>query len=152
MAFLCIGVLHFALRRSAEITHATERESSRGCSNSSSSSSNGNRNNSIPASKIHIKYEFIRRKICAYVLYVCCVYATLAAIYAYIFPRRIRIHIPCCLLHTCIFVYVLLFTFFCTLRIWAKFVRREREREKEGVHWPTDWLIAVPAAQGTKNV
>jgi len=23
MAFLCIGVLHFALRRSAEITHAT---------------------------------------------------------------------------------------------------------------------------------
>lgn len=125
MAFLCIGVLHFALRRSAEITHATERESSRGCSNSSSSSSNrsssnrssSNRSNSIPASKIHIKYEFIRRKICAYVLYVCCVYATLAAIYAYIFPRRIRIHIPCCLLHTCIFVYVLLFTFFCTLRI-----------------------------------
>lgn len=86
-----------------------ERESSRGCSS--------NRSNSIPASKIHIKYEFIRRKICAYVLYVCCVYATLAAIYAYIFPRRIRIHIPCCLLHTCIFVYVLIFTFFCTLRI-----------------------------------
>lgn len=132
MAFLCIGVLHFALRRSAEITHATERESSKGCSNSSSSSSN--RSNSIPASKIHIKYEFIRRKICAYVLYVCCVYATLAAIYAYIFPRRIRIHIPCCLLHICTFVFIYVFLHFTHM---SK-VCQKRERERECIDPQTD--------------
>lgn len=138
MAFLCIGVLHFALRRSAEITHATERESSRGCSSSSNSSnrSSSNRSNSIPASKIHIKYEFIRRKICAYVLYVCCVYATLAAIYAYIFPLRIRIHIPCCLLHICTFVFIYVFLHFTHMSKVCQ--KRESKRKRECIDPQTD--------------
>lgn len=65
MAFLCIGVLHCCVAlQKLPMPHSRAR---------GSSNSSGNRSNSIPASKIHIKYEFIRRKICAYALCgVCC--------------------------------------------------------------------------------
>lgn len=131
MAFLCIGVLHFALRRSAEITHATESRS-RSCSSSSSSS---NRSNSIPASKIHIKYEFIRRKICAYVLYVCC---ELCVVYTPRLPQFMHtsfhnvftftFHVACY-----VHVHLYLFTFF-----YAYEQSLSRERESALTHRQTD--------------